>query len=315
MGLVAFGNVAVGADPFSVKLVDGFYPRQLFMIIAKSDPFDSAIRSWQRGQYHVQDFVSQVKSFLDSKPWTYTVETITDGRKQHMVKFNRPPDGILESVATDAAYNLRAALDQCAYAATLVSKRKFGKDTHFPFGYAGQVGSRIRGTRSADLPPEILSVFRSYKPFKGGNDTLWSLNEICNTNKHRFLTATNYLGDFAVSHTAQIDSLEPRWDSDKGHLIFEHFDGTSHHGTTSNLPMHIVFDGIEKIGGKPAIPLLDQICSLVAYIISDTQRECGRVGWINLVVSPLPGGRLPHGPKYAYDFDHEWVVRDTGRKA
>jgi hypothetical protein len=273
----------------------------------KSDPFDSAVRSWQRGQHHVLDFVANVKVFLDKKPWTYTVETNPHGYKSHVIRFNKPPDPILESIATDAAYNLRAALDQCAYAATLVSKRKFGKDTHFPFGNAGRDGARIRGTRSAELPPEIVSLFRSYKPYKGGNDTLWALNTICNTNKHRFLTTTNYLGNGATSHWAQIESLEPIWDSEKGHLIFEHLDGTAHRRTISNLPLYIVFKGIEKIDGKPAIPLLDEMCNFVGWIIGDTQRECARLGWINLVILPPPDGRLPRGPAYAYDWQQELI--------
>ena len=34
------------------------------------------------------------------------------------------------------------------------------------------------------MPPEILALFRAFKPYKGGNDALWALNKLCNAKKH-----------------------------------------------------------------------------------------------------------------------------------
>jgi len=38
-----------------------------------------------------------------------------------------------------------------------------------------------------DLPPEIITLFRGFKPYKGGNDLLWALNQIVRANKHAVL--------------------------------------------------------------------------------------------------------------------------------
>jgi hypothetical protein len=53
--------------------------------------------------------------------------------------------------------------------------------------------SRYNG-RFKDLPQEMISLFRSLQPFKGGNDLLWALNKLCVVNKHKMLAHVAVMG-------------------------------------------------------------------------------------------------------------------------
>jgi hypothetical protein len=246
--------------------------------IPLDDAFYSAKRSLARGQHHIQDFKSQAKIFFDRKPWRHiTGEPDKDGFHLQKVVFTESLPDILESIATDAAYNLRAALDQVAYAATVASGKVNPKNAHFPFGNAGRDGYIFkRRERGCDVPAEILPIFRRFKPYQGGNHSLWSLNAICNTNKHRFLVATD------VGEIAAMDHIngELTYDSVNQNIIFR--DRGLHHESYyhSHLPARITFDGIEEIGSKPAILILDEIIDATKEIIETTEIACRQLNWI-----------------------------------
>ncbi|HEX7726222.1 MAG TPA: hypothetical protein VF410_06675, partial [Rhizomicrobium sp.] len=155
---------------------------------------------------------------------------------------------------------------------------------HFPFGFAGIEGNKLsRNQRSSDVPSEILSVFRSFKPYENGNPTLWALNTLCNTNKHRFLVTTEMMNEHAVITHIESDTFT--YNSDDQIITIECGDGTSHSRHESNLPMNIVFLGIPKIEGKPAVRLLDQIFDVVGCVIQETQERCFYLGKLRLIPS------------------------------
>jgi hypothetical protein len=241
------------------------------------DPFYSAKRSLARGQHHVQDFKSHAKAFFDRQPWVHTTEPGPDGFDLQKVVFSEPLPDILESIATDAAYNLRAALDQCSYAATVCSGKANPKNSHFPFGELGKNGYIFKsGQRGSDVPPEILPVFRRFKPYKGGNHSLWSLNAICNTNKHRFLVATD-VGEYAAMDHINGPLI---YDSVNQNIVFRDV-GPHHQGYYhSHLPARIAFDGIQEINGKPAILILNEVVDFTKKIIKKTEIVCRKLHWI-----------------------------------
>src|ERR1700686_642182 len=54
----------------------------------------------------------------------------------------------------------------------------------FPFGKtATDLDNSVRG-RSKDLRPEIQTLLRSFNTYKGGNDLLYTLNDLANDCKH-----------------------------------------------------------------------------------------------------------------------------------
>ncbi len=258
---------------------------QLFQLPDRSGPFGSAVRSLLRGHHHVNDFELCVKAFLNRQPWSHSFERNSNGKKVHTIRFTGRPPEILESIATDAAYNLRAALDQCSYAATqLISPTKSNR-THFPFGDAGKVGFNVKGLGCESVTPEILAVFREFEPYAGGNAPLFSLNCLCNTNKHRFIGTTDYYGgpDTVVHSEAAL----PIWDGEKQQIIFRHGTPESYSEAGVNFSMLIVFDGIAEVSGRPAIPILSGFCGVTHAIIDSAAMARRRLGKFKQPRQPL----------------------------
>jgi hypothetical protein len=77
---------------------------------------------------------------------------------------------------------------------------------------------------SKDLPTEIRALFCEFKPYKGGNNTLWGLNELCNTPKHKMLYPVAIgSGNITVnaSYSLNADAIkEPVWDREKNEIKF-----------------------------------------------------------------------------------------------
>jgi hypothetical protein len=249
------------------------------MTVPLTDAFYSAKRSYERGKYHIQDFNGRLTEFFNSEPWFTVTEINAEGAQFHKFRWTQEPPEPLESIATDAAYNLRAALDQTGYAASVL----FGKDdpshAHFPFGENGREGVVISPkSRCRDLPPEILSVFRSFKPYKAGDHALNALNALCNTNKHSFLVAAEFRDEWAA--VSDVATTNPHWDRSRQQIIFASSDGnTSHHVGVAH---QIVFQGIPAVEGRPVVRNLDLMLDVVGQIIAATQEACFRNGKIRL---------------------------------
>ena len=88
---------------------------------------------------------------------------------------------------------LRSALDHAVNA----SKASLGSaklNAAFPFGDTPAEFERdvIRKCRS--VAPEIITVVRGFRPYKGGNNDLWALNKLRNVKEHRLLVAPALAG-------------------------------------------------------------------------------------------------------------------------
>ena len=155
-----------------------------------ADPFVSPRRTLRRAKQHVEDFHFRTIAFRKNKDWSYVIEKDDQGgAKRHKIKFNREFFEDLPGIVLDAASGLRAVLDQTGYAAAVASGVQAPKRAYFPLADdATQLENVIARRRCDDLPPEILALFRAFKPYKCGNILLWSLNKLANTKKHAFLT-------------------------------------------------------------------------------------------------------------------------------
>jgi hypothetical protein len=91
------------------------------------------------------------------------------------------------AIAGDVAQNLRSALDHLAYHLVLANGEKPSTNTAFPIHkdattYGQQKARRVKGMRS-----DAIEAIDKLKPYRGGDDFLWKLNELSNIDKHRAL--------------------------------------------------------------------------------------------------------------------------------
>jgi len=193
-----------------------------------------------------------------------------------------PLDSYADS-AHDAVINLRSALDSAGYALAIGSGNNRLKSTGFPFANsADELENQIKG-RSKDIPEEIYPTFRAYQPYRGGNDTLWALNEACNAHKHQGLVRLDtgtVLGNFIGTGGIVKLLSPPRWDSIKQEIECGTFVKGSEVHCYVEIGTFVAFDKIEVIGGEPLLPVLDYFIEIVEHIISTLEIEGARLGFL-----------------------------------
>jgi hypothetical protein len=243
-------------------------------------------RRLDRGKEHIVDLEREFQAFLDSKPYARVVEAHSNGTDQlHKIKFTRPLPGSLADVAADAADNLRSALDQAAYAIAHATG-KANPQAFFPFaGSAAEFENALKG-RCKDLPQDILTLFRTFQPYRGGNDLLWALNRICVTNKHRLLVPIGISVHGMFIKKMEIHSTRdgtfalsgPVWDRDNNEIVFARTGPGGHIEYDMQISFFVAFDKIEVAGGKPAVAFLNAMAGEVEHILLATEVEARRLG-------------------------------------
>jgi hypothetical protein len=155
-----------------------------------SDPFTSARRKIARAKRHILDLEREITAFIGENPYIQVVEDDPQrpGYRFHKIKLTKTLPESFADLIGDAVNNLRAALDHACYAVAAASGKIVPREAYFPFaGDASKLDSAIKG-RSKDVPQEIHPLLRSFQPYKGGNEILWTLNLLCIADRHKMIT-------------------------------------------------------------------------------------------------------------------------------
>src|ERR1700730_3652046 len=225
---------------------------------------------------HLHHLIVEAKAFFDRN--TYAVVTDTDsdtGEKIYKARFTFRLPGKLPVIVFDILSNLRAALDQalCASMLALDVKGIRLDKIHFPFANApGKLDDAIRG-RCKNVPPEIVTVMRSFVPYKVGNDLLWGLNRHSATKRHQRLVAIGassdsmFIHEMFASDTA-ISFPDPAiWDGVKNELVFARVAADAELKYDIELSFYIAFGDIDVVRAQPIIPTLDNLARMVTSIV------------------------------------------------
>ena len=158
------------------------------------------------------------------------------------------------------------------------------REAYFPFaGDASKLDSAIKG-RSKDVPQEIHPLLRSFQPYKGGNEILWTLNLLCIADKHKMITpigtgivrpGTNIRG------TGFFDMpIPPVWDRSKQEVIFLTLGPEATFDYKFQFVLFIAFDEIGSVGGEPVRHILAQTIAEVEQTVAAIELEAKRLGLI-----------------------------------
>jgi hypothetical protein len=247
--------------------------------------FDSPRLTFARAQHHINDFNMTVDSFVKGNPCTYGIDKDSQpGQDVHRIKFTRELPEILPCILFDIANNLRAVLDQIGYAAAVAGGKTNPKATSFPFGddLPGLDNNIVRRKVSEHIPTEIVDIFKGFKPYKGGNDTLWALNKLCNAKKHVALVPLG-IGNPKVFFSAQqgdgtlFAETSRGWNPDKREMALM----TTPTGTDPQISGHFAFsvsiDSIEVLRGQDARRVIDAMSNVVQSVLVTVEAECRRL--------------------------------------
>jgi hypothetical protein len=258
---------------------------------AMIDVFHSARLTFERAQHHINEFNSMVFEFVQSKPYASFVDQQTDPTKDiHKIKFTRQLPQLAACVLFDIANNLRAVLDQAGYASAIANGMSDPKSTNFPFAddLPGLNANIERRGVCKHLHPEIVALFRSFQPYKGGNDTLWALNKLCNAKKHCALIPlriSNASANFraVIPEGGQVGAWVDSsgtfrgWDPEKHEMTLAAVPRGTDPQIRSSFSFLVMIDGIEALRSQPALGLVDQMRSVVQGVLMATEAECRRL--------------------------------------
>lgn len=227
-----------------------------------------------------KNLVSEIRFFIKNNPPNIRIEVNSDGSS---TAFLKSPDEIPAGIsirASSIVKQLREALDKMVVA--LVDANGRGHSgVSFPFGgkniETGKIEEFPTGRHNSikkKLTPKQWRLILAQKPYPSGNDLLWAINQIANTDKHRmdlvgvrpdfkqgFAMGNGYLSSF-VSHEEEVFTSENGAEL----KIF-----TIGAGTTMNIEhsvsTFVSFFEIEPVNGKNVLVTLNQQIRMVDHIL------------------------------------------------
>lgn len=190
----------------------------------------------------------------------------------------------------DVVCQLRAALDHAVYASAVAFGAVNIKETHFPFAdTAKRLDDTLDKGRSKDAPAGIKPFLRSFNSYKGGNETLWSLNKMRNARNHRSLVV-------ASIHTDKC-FIEPRmspgqrewkfpgmmkfsvgpWDPEKQEIEILRVTQGMEANYELKYSAFVAVGDIEAMRGKPLVATLHEIGVVVEGVLKGIEAETIRL--------------------------------------
>lgn len=145
----------------------------------------------ERAKEHVADLERQLGAFLGSNP--YKVGAKHDPQTRELIYYvasvDQTPDS-LSVIAGDAIQNLASGLDHLAYQLVCSDTGDNPPNPrwiYFPIQddatkYEAKKNGKMQGAAK-----ETFDAIDSLRPYKGGNDLLWSLYQLNTIEKHRLL--------------------------------------------------------------------------------------------------------------------------------
>src|SRR5260370_26464630 len=144
----------------------------------------------ERANKHISDLDAACGAFCETQEGQITSRMGPNtGERSYYVQFVRDIPLEIACNAGDAVHSLRSVLDHLAHQLVIVNGNKPTSVTNFPICadaslYAERV---VRSTKG--MSQKAMDRISEYKPYKGGNDTLWRVHQLDIIDKHRLLFA------------------------------------------------------------------------------------------------------------------------------
>lgn len=241
-------------------------------------------------QDQIQKFGDAEKAFRIKAPYVLVSETDqATGWLVYKLKLTEQIPSDLNRQVRHIISDLRSVLDQLAYACAVADGKIDTEHAAFPFGRSeAHFQNRMKG-RSKDVPEKIRDVFRSFKPYKGGNDVLWALNNMANTHKHRTLVpyaisdggAAGALSVLGSGSEPPVRHSNKGWDPTTNEVeLFAVQPGAFAMMDAMTVRLEVVIRELPGHEREPAVFALLYVADLVESIVTATEAEARQIGLI-----------------------------------
>lgn len=229
------------------------------------------------------ELISELEALLEQPPEGESkieIVRFDDGGVVAMKLFFPPAPKKAKAIVKDILNNLRSSLDHATFASAVSLESARLSQVKFPFGDTEAEAAGDLKRRGRDLRPEIGDLCLGFKPFRGGNALLWSLNKARNINEHRALIHIGIdLGDtsFAYSFDQPINTIHaPMWlDDETALLVPMAGDGDRSVEVTIGHNYHL--GDVADLATKPAVATLNALAGEVERVIVAIEAETLRL--------------------------------------
>ena len=199
----------------------------------------------------------------------------------HKIKIVKFPSDDMTDIVYDAIDAFRSALDHTAYACAVLSgvTGKNLESISFPISRdPNKIESSI-ASGCQGIDPRIVDVFRSHKPYPGGNEPLANLNLIRRQGHHRIIVPVGALaavqpGLASMSSKRPAYIPSPIWDSKNHELIYRSVDPNGgEFGYDAKVTFEIAFGKVDAVPGKPVWTFLLQTAEAVDSVVKESEAK------------------------------------------
>lgn len=171
----------------------------------------------KRAKHHIEDLQAEILRFKDGEPYQVATKQQADtGKLVYYVSRVNPVPDCFALIAADAIQNLMSALDHLAYQIVCSDTTDSPPNPnwiYFPIAddaakYETKKHGKMEGARQ-----ESFDAIDFLKPYKGGNDLLWTLYRLNNIEKHRLLltVGSNHASINFGQIAARYSPSAPEW--------------------------------------------------------------------------------------------------------
>jgi hypothetical protein len=187
------------------------------------------------------------------------------------------------------ASEMRDALDQAGYASALAEgTRAVLKKTYFPICKDESQFDQCVRQNTKHLPPDIVTLFRSYKAHPGGDKLLVALNNLAGGGKHCIIDpvaqgiGNAFYKTISIDDPSAIRPLSGKWDSTHDEIPMFWVKRGAKVKYEMNASFFIAFSKIDLPGAAhyPVLSIFEAMARKVESIVTATEAECRRIGLI-----------------------------------
>ena len=238
--------------------------------------FDGPRIKLQQAHKHLSTLNDQQRTYFLSEPFEMVFEQMRDGKHAIKIKLCMDvPDDVF-GTAADIIGNIRSSLDLAVSACARMDGATDLSGIYFPFAddeikWASKVKPRNR--KYSDKVADKLSTFR---PWKGGDNLLYSINDLANADKHRVITPIALgVSDKVIrgyqAHSDFVSILNPRWDPVKKEMTLMIVGSFTRLASIdeAEIKAYFGFGDIAELKGVPAIGYLQETRKVAQTIINE----------------------------------------------
>ncbi len=251
--------------------------------------FDDPRESLKWGREGVEEIDVACRAFFKTAAHSFYTEVDAE-TGQHIKKFKilDPIPRNIVKCTTETLHHIRYSFDQAFFGACRALRGERAKLVIFPWATdADDLENRLKNKK---FSPELLPIFRSFKPYGRGQkrfasdqDIVRALAQIAGRKKH-----TVHLAACPSIHHVQYPSLrgkltgsisfpQPTWDPVNQEIILVRYMPSSDVKNDAHVAMEVGFNEAPPLSGESVVGCLDIFADKADAVIEGFERECRQI--------------------------------------